>query len=392
MKHSPESELQNATAVNYNITLIDPVLAYCASFLKNYSVTEVAEALKQFFNEDTVVAARDILRKECEEKLKDLDIIKVSQRRSSANRKSFEANACDVAEAVYLLTNEDKGPQFLIDDVRKLPLLGPRLATPKNQAESILQLEKKFQSMETRMSASDEILRQHDQKLMRSKAGNEETAFLHSDYGSLSLPPPAPGGSIWKSKVPNAEHMEVLKTPKFSELSFKSDDIKESSGDKSWASMAKHAQARDEKWQLVQKEKKKMPPVRKRPTPMKGTAKETGIKAGKGPNRDIWVYNVDKAITDEQMKKYIEEGGSSKKRDVVIRMWEPRYKDTQDSKCFRLTIAKNDYDYVFNPEFWPMDINFRKYWLSEKEMRSSKGVLESNKKMSSLNGVIESHV
>ena len=161
MPNSSDFELQddcNSKIANCNSSLVDPVLAYCASFLKNYSVAEVTDALQQFFKEDTVLTARDLLRRKCEEKLKDLDIMKVSQRRASANRKSFEANASDVAEAVYLLINEDNGPQFLIDDVRKLPLLGPSLATPKSQAETILLLEKKFQNMETRMSANDEIL------------------------------------------------------------------------------------------------------------------------------------------------------------------------------------------------------------------------------------------
>ena len=392
MNSCSEFELQNATVANCNSILIDPVLAYCASFLKNYSVAVVAEALKQFFNEHTVLTARDLLRRKCEEKLKDLDIIKVSQRRASANRQSFEANARDVAEAVYLLINEDKGPQFLIDDVRKLPLLGPSLATPKSQAETIFLLEKKFQSMETRMSANDQILRQHDEELLRCKAEKEEIASSLSNYGSLTLPPPAPGGSSWKDKMPYAEQIEVSKRSEVSKVECKPDDIKESNGVKSWASMVKQAHAEDEKWQLVQKEKKKMSPVRKRPTPMKGTAKETGIKAGKGPNRDIWVYNVDKDITDEEMKNYIEEGGSSKERTVDIRMWEPRYKDTHDSKCFRLTIAKTDFDYVFNPEFWPLDINFRKYWLSKKEMSSFKGVLENKKEINSYKGILESHI
>lgn len=377
MTSSCQQNVPTSTQINIEkgkCIIIDPVLAYCASFLKNYSVADVVEALMQFFREDIVVKARDTLREAFAEKLNNFDIVKISHRRSSSSRTSFEANARDVAEAAYLLINEDEGPKFLIEDVSKLPILTPSLANPRNQAESILMLEKKLQKIEMRMTANDEILKQHDEELMRQKDERNEKGLPLSAYGSLSMPVPAQGENSWKKSVPEIESM------KFPEKATdnKQNDIKQDN-DISWSTIVKQPQTKPEveNWQGVQKDKKKMFPVRKRPATLQGTARETGIKAGKGPNRDIWIYNVDKDITDDAMKKYIEGGGSTKKRTVDIRLWEPRYKENHESKCFRLTIAKSDYEYVFKPEFWPIDIGFRKYWLSKREMSSLKGILES---------------
>ena len=69
------------------------------------------------------------------------------------------------------------------------------------------------------------------------------------------------------------------------------------------------------------------------------TADGTQVKAGPGPNRDLWIYNVDKTMEDEQLRKFIEDGGSSKAGKVHIRLWEPRYQAQWDTKKFRLTIG-----------------------------------------------------
>ena len=121
-------------------------------------------------------------------------------------------------------------------------------------------------------------------------------------------------------------------------------------------------------WQNVKRKK----PNNKRPAPMQGTATGTNIKAGMGPNRDLWIYNVHHDIEDDELRDFIENGGGLKQQKVEIRRWEARYKDYYEYKCFRLTISKKDYEYVFNPTFWPMDIHFRKYWLDKEEFSALK--------------------
>ena len=72
-------------------------------------------------------------------------------------------------------------------------------------------------------------------------------------------------------------------------------------------------------------------------------------------------------MDDEVLRNFVANGGSTKQKEVKIRLWESRYKDTYDHKCFRLTIGLCDYDYVFNRDFWPLDISVRRYWLAKEE-------------------------
>ena len=98
-----------------------------------------------------------------------------------------------------------------------------------------------------------------------------------------------------------------------------------------------------------------------------GLAPGTQVKSSGGPNRDLWVFNVHKDMKDDDLYNFIADGGSKQTRKVNIRQWHPRYKEHYEHKCFRLVIGKCDYDYVFDEEFWPLDISVRKYWLSKEE-------------------------
>ena len=46
---------------------------------------------------------------------------------------------------------------------------------------------------------------------------------------------------------------------------------------------------------------------------------------------------------------------------------EKRYNDGSESKRFRLTIGRSDYERVYKEDFWPSDLDIRRYWLSESE-------------------------
>ena len=112
--------------------------------------------------------------------------------------------------------------------------------------------------------------------------------------------------------------------------------------------------------------------TRKKTPSLQGSAAGTRFKAGLGPNRDLWIYNVDYEMQDDDLKKFIEEGGSNMSGKVHVRRWEPRYNPGWDTKRFRLTIGLNDYERVFTSEFWPQDIWVRKYWVNFEKERNKK--------------------
>ena len=75
-------------------------------------------------------------------------------------------------------------------------------------------------------------------------------------------------------------------------------------------------------------------------------------------------------MNDDELKKFVENGGSSGGNNIEVRCWEARYKENYNTKCFRLTIGKSDYDRVYKEDFWPNDIYVRKYWLSNEEKQA----------------------
>ena len=351
---------------NCSNIVFDHVLAYCQSFLNNYSVQEVARAMEYQFPANDVIQARDLLRTQFMDKLKDLNITKVASRRSSNNRSHLEANAYDVAEAMYLLTNEQNRPRFVTEHINKLPVISPSLACPKDQAAAILMLEKKMLRMEGRQDATDDVLKQHERQITDfEKSGHKDQPA--SSQCALSLPPPGPG--FGKRDI---ERQKKTADQAIQQVLHSGEASQALSSRPSWSGMAAELNNADGDWQNVNRTKRNALPKR-RPAPMQGTAKDTKFKAGRGPSRDIWIYNVHKDMSDDELHDYIANGGSTAIKKVEIRHWEKRYKDTYEHKCFRLTIAKSDYEYVFKPEFWPLDVHFRKYWLSKDEIAALKG-------------------
>ena len=365
---------------NCKNTVIDPVLVYCQSYLKNYTVAEVTKAVEMFFSIDDTNKARDILRKDFMEFLSELDISKIGSRRSSSNRSHVEATAHDVTEAVYLLIKEENGPRFILDDISKLPVLGPVLASPRDQSASILVMEKKLQRMEEKLCATDEVVRLHDRQIAEHEIASKSVGVGRNTnmnrplpasdlpgYGSYTLPPPGPG---FGGKT-REDDRNVTCTRKDNNIGSEA-----SSDHPCWSEVASQLKDGDSRWNTVSNRKSAgksdKPAARKRPAPMQGTATDTLIKAGSGPSRDLWVYNVHRDMSDDDLQKYIEEGGSTKEKKINVRLWEARYEDHYEHKCFRLTIAKSDYDYVFSPGFWPLNVHFRKYWLNKKELEAIK--------------------
>ena len=378
--------------------VFNPVLAYCQYSLENYSVVEVTKAVEQFFCNEDVAAAREVLRRMFLDRLDDLEIKKIANRKSSTNRTCLEANASDVTEAVYQLINSITPVRFATFELKKLPLLTATLAATRTQAEVVLMMEKKIHQMEQRLVEHDNQLKQHDDQFARisqtegsvSTVGLPAAANMHQTFRAgarpktqqptmyateMSLPLPGEGfGASAKRLVTDAAKMSL---PPPGE-GFGASAMRLAT---SWADVTarppqgtdgpiedqKWEKQRSERLRLLKESQNKMSKKRTPRTYLQGTATNTEIKAGKGPNRDLWIFNVDKDMTDEALRSYIAAGGSGKQKQINIRLFEPRYRLGAESKQFRLTIGINDFDYVYNSEFWPLDVSIRRYWLSEEE-------------------------
>ena len=373
--------------------VFNAVLAYCQFSLENYSVVEVSKAVEQFFCNEEVAAARDMLRQLFLGRLDDLEIKKIVSRKSSPNRTCLEANASDVTEAVYHLINSVSPPRFATFDLKKLPILTAALATTRAQSEAVLLLEKKMQQVEQRLVDYGNILKQQDDKISECVAHRNDQVKARSDGAvinvnksrnpvqegqHLSLPPPMPGfGASGRQQQPSVPSWATVTA---------TSQISESASDTA---------DNNQPWQIPRRERLRMQAHqkqakgeaagqqqtnnnrRKHTACIHGSADNTQVKAGIGPNRDLWIFNVHKDMNDADLRNFIAEGGSTKENKVNIRLFEARYKKDAESKQFRLTIGLKDYEYVYKAEFWPLDVSVRKYWISNNE-RSNKQHDKSN--------------
>lgn len=151
----------------------------------NLSVIEVAKALEMHFNCNDLVMAREMLRQMFPGKVGDLEIGKISMRRATTSRSCQEA--LDISEAVHFISNSDEAPRFIAMDIKKLPLIPPRLTSAKNQSESILLLEKKMECLEERMKCTDGILKKHEEHIIKLQKSNSVLLSFTPSDSSLPL-------------------------------------------------------------------------------------------------------------------------------------------------------------------------------------------------------------
>ena len=380
--------------------VFNPVLAYCQFSLENYSVIEVSKAIEQYFCNEDVAAARDMLRHLFMDRLDELEIKKIATRKSSPNRTCLEANASDVSEAVYHLLNSMDPPRFATMDLKKLPILTAVLANTRSQAEAVLMLEKKMLQVEQRLAEHSNVLRKHDENITTCLANRSDrssvksgsymggTSVVHDkplsqDAFNLSLPPPMAGfgasgrqaqqsTSLTKNDDHSSSSWSAVVSCAQKDEAYSTSDLE----GQPWQ-MQRHERLRRQSQQKQNGVKGEVSATataanqdsnrRRHTSCLQGCASNTQVKAGDGPNRDLWIFNVHKDMDDTVLKNFITEGGSTKEREVKIRLFEARYKKDADSKQFRLTIGKCDYEYVYKAEFWPLDVSVRKYWVTSNE-------------------------
>ena len=70
-------------------------------------------------------------------------------------------------------------------------------------------------------------------------------------------------------------------------------------------------------------------------------------------------------ITDADLESLIANGGSKQDGKMYVRLFDKRYQDDVSTKCFRLTVALEDYSKVYDTEFWPKGVRITKYWVKK---------------------------
>ena len=374
---TPEEEVCCVTCVDaVKCPVNNHVLAYCAGFLKSRAVDQVTSALELFFSEDDLQIARKTVRDFNSDALKDLDIMQIQNRRGTNQRSAAKIIAQDITTAVdALMKVENNKYQFITDDICKLPVLRPSEG-PADNDERLLTIEKKLKRIETQLLHYDGALVENTlhQKTHETVIKDLEVKLANAarDIQSHEMmvkqvrPTYAQKLGAQKNAVASAEPLPKRTMQADTSLAgrlislFTQNEPSKPQEVENTVNVGS-----DDGWQVMQKKK-----GRRQPRSLQGNADSTTVKGvpEQAPDRDLWISNIDMTI-DDVMKDFTAKGGSKADAPMEVRKLEKRYKDDFRWKCFRLTISKMDYSRVYDSEFWPKNIRFRKYWVTENERK-----------------------
>ena len=330
------------------------ILAYCQSFLHNFDVATVANSLDRFFAENELQDARKLLKQTFEDKLVGLEISKNASRKTTLYRSASVAISSDIAEAVYKLMKDDDPPVFITHELHRLPVASPDMAEEKNLMMRLTLLEKKLLKMEEWKVHNDEVLQSHESKFADiERKDSLEWPALRKTNSSV-----AQERNAWRMHPASIAMASEPSEPQPS--SSESTLHVEGSLSGNWERQP-HQKRLDNR---NAKRNEKQNNQRRRPPGIQGKATGTQFKTGTGPNRDLWIQNVDKDMEDDTFRQFVEEGGSKKSGKVDIRLLQAHDEEYWTTKSYRLTIGLADFDRVFNEEFWPKNIWVRKYWVN----------------------------
>jgi hypothetical protein len=413
-------------------TVTNSLLAYCQQLMGSCNVEEMSNAIYTHFNETMISEARQLLRDKCADLLQGHIIMTVASRRATGTRPVAEANAKDIAQAMYDIRDKDGVPIFTVKDLKDLPVIKP--STVDIQLETnqrLLMLENMVRRMCERTQNTEDLTSEclnrvgiyqsqtdrlvYNVQEMRTtldthgrivnEVRSQTAAIIQQQMQSrpayshvtqmqpqpnLSPPPrqlnpqtpqmqraparmpPPMSPAVTQAPLQQiaAPHYAPAQTVAPTRPGFATPPGIPPSGASNVSGgqpPANNQQQQQPRLDSAPRNDWKQQGRRRRAPGLKGTVEGTHFKAGPSPNRDLWIFNVDQSIGDDDLKEYIAKGGNKQEKQIQIRKWEPRYQPHYSSKRFRLTIGLEDYQTVYDAEFWPKDIGVRKYWVDPNE-------------------------
>ena len=280
------------------------VLAYCQCYLDNYADNEVYSAIQTHFTTDNLMIARKQLRDHWPEQLRGLPIMEVETRRNSELRQARQAVATDIVTAIRKLSESDKPPRFITIDIKQLPMVRPR-STESDTDERLQLVENIVRRLESRINVNEDNIallsgnyetdvktKLHDMdKTLKSHINLQKPTYAEMVCNPFDL-------TASSNNASNRNDMDLKEVvlPENEKRRLNPFMGKEEPG-----------MAKTDDWQ-ERKTKR-----RRQPIGIQGKAEGTNIKSRNGgPNRDLWISNVDASMEDNDLKMFIENGGSGR--------------------------------------------------------------------------------
>ena len=95
---------------------INELLTYASFYIHNSSITNIKKIIDGFYDNEDIITAKKLLWEVAGSKLSSY-----SERKTTENRTSAEANINDIFEALQKLDSIESLPIFVAKDVEKIP-------------------------------------------------------------------------------------------------------------------------------------------------------------------------------------------------------------------------------------------------------------------------------
>ena len=352
------------------------------------------EAIINHYKEEEIVQAKKALCDAAVNLIPECEDLKKS-RVNSSTRESYVAETEDIIHAMELLVNipnrDQNFPRFVALDPTNLPCTAPETANWMTVMEQMEIMQREIRNMKSSVEANRlEIL---EQKASSSARNPQSYAARVRDSGQSTQPsqggqgprrPGAPGGGLRgsrnTSRVPGGNgstqvntHSQQLNTTasnanttdrqvRVSTDGTSDDKQNDNTHTEEGTQGSDHCTRdagphnRQDTWQEVQR---KVQRKKKVFSGIVGTKQECRITSGP-VNIDIKIWNITPTYGPEHIKDVITAEGVDVKD--VVELSKPEWR----TRSFKVSIAANDRDKVFNPEMWSAGVRIGRYYAARR--------------------------
>lgn len=366
--------------------IVDPVLTYVAFSLDTSPAEYVNTCCVQFYTADELKRAKLLLWGKIGEDILGSNV----KRRDGSSRSESEAIIMDITAAVQKLDALGKLPSFLVDPVglHRIPKCNPSEMNSVSMCERLVQMEQRLKMVEN--SLSENVVK---------TLGMEEKVHKMTSYATVvtgrpspSAPPPSVSPNIVAGRLsPSAPPLSVsprqLMPPPPLPLSqtqshpqrmyshvINASGTRHTTGPRpaapreasasglmrsaSQLSVTSNTSQQSGSFVFQRQDRRRQ---RRRAEAVVGTGPSDIIRGAPEPLRDLFVSRLEQGVTLDQIKHY------TNSKNVTVHNIEKKSREDSMYLSFKVTVKVSDMDTLLQPDFWPMGVRVRRFWLPRQQ-------------------------
>ena len=350
--------------------VINELLCHATQYMSTCTREQLQKCVYRFYTIDEVIGAKKILHNSYSPLIGDF-----AQRKTSANRSELLAHVEDVLSALYTLDQNNVTFRYVAYDLKRIPVGDPSENDYLAVAEKMVQLEKRLSNIEFAASENKASIMENKEhlSLMDKKLSSQELPGrnLYSDvvvsgtkddnhraHPSHNVPldkskmvPKVAVGQSTSTSIPDIERVQkAAERPQMKQS--RKQDVP--SRDVTMPNLDVNNQPDDDDFERTRDERRRQ--ARKNRQIIKGTAGNTKIKGGPPPNREFFVYRLEKGTRVVDLSAHLVE--NKIKFSTLEQISNP------DAKfcSFRLSVPFESVSLVTDPAIWPKGVSVRRFY------------------------------